>query len=254
MNPFATKNSENLVIVISAIAFFIASWAVANVDIGSGVTWISAIFIIALAIPSYRYLDKWLGHRHALLIIIIFSIFPVIVEVIGISTGLPYGTFYYTDEMGFKILGLVPWSVMFAFSPLIFGSYALAAQITNDLRFKFIISAALLVIFDLILDPAAVWLNIWVWDTPGPYYGIPISNYTGWFLTAFIASVLMHFLITLGNPKTNEVPPKLTASLFLSVSFWTGFSIWTELLIPALIGIIMSGITLFYFIQPTIDG
>ncbi|UCH05292.1 MAG: carotenoid biosynthesis protein, partial [Candidatus Thorarchaeota archaeon] len=192
-----------------------------------------------LALPSYYFLVKWLPASRAIIVLLVFSVFPIVIEAIGISTGLPYGGFHYSDEMGFKILGLVPWSVSFAFAPLIIGSAAITNRQIEDARLALPASALLLVMFDLILDPAAVVLNIWVWDVPGPYYGIPISNYTGWFLTGLVAAVLLHLMLMETPMRTVRLPTETAASLLLIISFWTGFSFWTSLIVPAAIGLVM---------------
>lgn len=230
---------EDIFILIFGVAFFLASWLVANVTIGGAVTWVSALFIVLLALPSFYYLIKWAGLRRGILILLFFAVFPIMIEAIGISTGLPYGPFYYTDQMGFKILGLVPWSVAFAFAPLILGSITIANRITKDARLAIPLSAAVLVAVDLVLDPAAVLLSIWVWVTPGPYYGIPITNYTGWFITALIASTIMHLLTSKKTRIAAEVPGFVASSLFISLAFWTGFSVWTGLWVPVIAGFLL---------------
>lgn len=231
-------------------AFFLASWLVANVPIGESVTWVSALFIVVLALPSYYLLLKWLPASKAIVVLLVFSVFPIVIEAIGITTGLPYGGFHYSDEMGFKILGLVPWSVSFAFAPLIIGSVAIINRKIEDARLALPASALLLVIFDLILDPAAVVLNIWVWDVPGPYYGIPTSNYTGWFLTGLVASGLLHAMLMETPMKTVKLPTDLAISLLLIISFWTGFSFWTSLIIPATIGLVMMSYLIYVLALP----
>ncbi|TFF91995.1 carotenoid biosynthesis protein, partial [Candidatus Thorarchaeota archaeon] len=202
-------STEDMFILIFGVAFFLASWLVVNVPIGESVTWVSALFIVILALPSFYYVLRWSGIKRGLVILGFFAVFPIIIEAIGISTGLPYGPFYYTDQMGFKILGLVPWSVAFAFAPLTLGSVTLANRFTSDARLAIPLSALLLVAVDLVLDPAAVVLSIWVWVNPGPYYGIPISNYTGWFITALVASVIMHLLTTRNVSTTADVPARV---------------------------------------------
>jgi putative membrane protein len=246
MKAIKPAPSLRLIVTISTIALFLASWLVANVDIGESVTWVSAFFIVILAVPSYYYWLKWLPLKRGLFILLFLSIFPIVIEAIGITTGLPYGGFHYTDEMGYKILGLVPWSVSFAFGPLVIGSVAVAATISKDPRVALPLGALLLVIFDLILDPAAVLLNIWVWDTPGPYYGIPITNYTGWLLTGFIICVLLHAMTSDSLRLLSEFPRQLSVSLLLIVSFWTGYSLWAALVIPTIIGIGMMAYLTFF--------
>jgi putative membrane protein len=239
MRNRTSVTTEEAFILVFGVAFLLVSYLVANVSIGGAVTWVSAVFIVALALPSFYYLLNWVGLKRGVVILALFAIFPIMVEAIGISTGLPYGSFYYSDQMGFKILGLVPWSVAFAFAPLILGSITVSNRITKDARLAILLSAAVLVAVDLVLDPAAVLLSIWVWTTPGPYYGIPISNYIGWFLTALVASTIMH-LLTAESPKSaRNVPPLVASSLFISLAFWTGFSGWTGLWIPVAIGFLL---------------
>jgi putative membrane protein len=40
--------------------------------------------------------------------------------------------------------------------------------------------------WDLSLEPLMVASNHWVWDAKGVYFGVPLQNYWGWWLTAFI--------------------------------------------------------------------
>lgn len=44
-----------------------------------------------------------------------------------------------------------------------------------------------MVMWDLTIDPISSTLqNIWVWANPGAYFGVPVSNYFGWFLVVYI--------------------------------------------------------------------
>ncbi len=37
---------------------------------------------------------------------------------------------------------------------------------------------------DLALDPVSVSTGIWAWERPGPYFGVPLGNFAGWWLVA----------------------------------------------------------------------
>ncbi|TFG06944.1 carotenoid biosynthesis protein [Candidatus Thorarchaeota archaeon] len=244
---------RNAFLLLFSVAFFLASWLVANVSIGEAVNWVSAMFIVIIAAPSYYYLVRWAGVKKGVAVIVVLGILPVIVEAIGISTGLPYGGFYYTDMMGLKIFDLVPWSVAFAFGPLVLGTMSLAILASKDWRVMLPLSALLLVFVDLVLDPAAVVLNIWVWLEPGPYYGIPITNYTGWFVTALAASAILHIILSGTTKEVAEIPVEIAGSLLISVSFWTGYSFWTGLWIPVVIGILMIAGTLYVILASDVE-
>jgi putative membrane protein len=41
--------------------------------------------------------------------------------------------------------------------------------------------------WDLTVDPISSTLQgLWVWTTPGAYFGVPISNFFGWFLVVYL--------------------------------------------------------------------
>jgi putative membrane protein len=62
---------------------------------------------------------------------------------------------------------------------------------------------------DLVIDPLAVTtLNYWSWEGTGPYYGIPWSNFAGWFVVS---------LALFAIPRRPAVPNRRTAWLGLSV-------------------------------------
>ena len=44
--------------------------------------------------------------------------------------------------------------------------------------------------WDLSLDPLMVASGHWVWDVKGVYFGVPLQNFWGWWLTAFIVFII----------------------------------------------------------------
>ena len=49
------------------------------------------------------------------------------------------------------------------------------------------IATFIMVMWDLTVDPISATLQgLWVWANPGPYFGIPLSNFFGWFLVVYI--------------------------------------------------------------------
>ena len=52
--------------------------------------------------------------------------------------------------------------------------------------------------WDLIMDPFMVAGGHWVWDTNGAYFGIPLQNFWGWWLTIFTTFAL--YLLISGKP------------------------------------------------------
>ena len=68
--------------------------------------------------------------------------------------------------------------------------------------------------WDLAMDPMMVAGGHWVWEQTGSYFGIPLQNYWGWWLTIFVTFWLF---LNLGRIKPDpEVPP--LASHWLAIA------------------------------------
>jgi putative membrane protein len=232
--------SKKITLVLGAI-FFIASYFVARFPATADLTLLSTAFILTQALPSYYYLYGWLGGSRASLILLSMSVLPTLVEAAAVLTGFPYGAFHYSDALGFKVLNVVPWSVAFAYLPILLGSYAVAKALDGGSRLRAAAMSSLLVVaVDLVIDPGAVAQGLWVWAEDGAYYGVPLVNYGGWLLTGFIYSYILDALVRLGRNNDPAVPLELSSSLMMITLFWTGFSLWNGLLIPMLIGAVIS--------------
>jgi putative membrane protein len=66
--------------------------------------------------------------------------------------------------------------------------------VTTDRIRRVVVAAGLLVSWDLALDPAMSRLMpYWIWGREGPYYGMPLLNLVGWYVTglALMAALTM---------------------------------------------------------------
>ncbi len=220
---------------IAAIALAIAAFFPTKLTISPEMAPVSGIFIILLSLPCYIALSRWLGIKKSLSLIIVLSIYAISIETFAIITGFPYSNFSYTNLIGFKILGYTPYTVPFAYVPLFIGCFYMASIIEMD-KWKVIILSTLMVLFaDMVLDPAAVALKFWVYESQGFFYGVPLMNFLGWILTGFLSSLItMHFLKN--NINDPNKPEGLLSSLFLILAFWSAACLYLGLIVPALIG------------------
>ena len=65
------------------------------------------------------------------------------------------------------------------------GSYSLDQIINNNTKL-FIIPCIMMVLVDSVLDPIAVDEKRWEWNNKGPYYGVLLLIFFGWFMNCFI--------------------------------------------------------------------
>jgi putative membrane protein len=119
--------------------------------------------------------------------------YAYLIEYVGTTTGWPYGAFEYGIDLGPMIAGKVPLGLPVFFFPLVLNSYLLCLLLLGDrarsrpVRLGTTLATVLLV--DAVLDPGAVAIGFWAYIPPGPYYGVPVSNYAGWVLSGAVAVV-----------------------------------------------------------------
>ena len=116
-------------------------------------------------------------------------------ESLSLRTGFPFGHYRFTELMGPKLFDL-PILLALAYVGMGYLSWVLGLVIlgcqNGPLSGKTVVLLPLAASFvmtawDLSMDP--VWADIdhaWVWRDGGSYYGVPTSNFLGWFLTVYI--------------------------------------------------------------------
>lgn len=219
-----------VMMVLAVVAFFMV-----NVELPTWSSTVSAAAVIAFAIPSFWAAKMWLGRRDASLIFAVLAIYALLIETAAVLTGIPYGHFGYSGHLGYKIFGLVPWTVAFAWPPLMLGAYTVAAILAGSRSVRMILCSLLLVAFDIVLDPGAVLLGFWKYADGGFFYGVPISNFAGWLVSGFLGAGVVELLIAYFKPLL-PVPVQTGSSAFLILFFWSCIAAFGGMLAPAVVG------------------
>ena len=122
-----------------------------------------------------------------------------IIENLGVATGFPFGHYYFVELMGPKLFH-VPVLLGLAYIGMAYVSWTLARLIVGKPHAPVagtrivalpLVASFIMVAWDLAQDP--VWATVlhgWVWRDGGPWFGVPISNYLGWYGTVFIIYLL----------------------------------------------------------------
>jgi len=133
--------------------------------------------------------------RSILAFVAICVVVAAVFEYVGVKTGFPFGHYYFTDLMGPKLCG-VPILLGLAYVGMGYLSWMLAVAILGGPRNSLtgstvtmvpLIAAFIMVAWDLSQDP--VWstiLHAWIWVDGGAYFGVPITNFFGWYLTMYV--------------------------------------------------------------------
>lgn len=238
---------SSVIISIAVLAFLaIGAFFMANVVIPAEAHWVSGINIILFAIPAFWATVNWLGRRDAIILFAVLGGLALAVETSAIATGFPYGHFGYSDLLGYRLFGYTPWTVFLAWSPMVLASYAVVRRTVPFVVVRIALVAILLVAFDLVVDPGAVKLGFWRYEAGGAFYGVPLSNFTGWIFSGAIAAIVLEIFTHLREPLL-PVPAQLVSSGFLIVFFWTAIAFFSGMIVPVLIGIfILIGLAAFY--------
>ncbi|MBL0313880.1 MAG: carotenoid biosynthesis protein, partial [Holophagaceae bacterium] len=142
-----------------------------------------------------------LGWRRALWFFGATAFISFAFEYVGVKTGLIFGHYYYTDVLGWKILGAVSWPIPLAYFMVLYPSTMMAnlaifgTPVTQKLHWGWSIFAALLgalimSAWDLTMDPyMSLQQKAWIWRDGGRYFGIPFLNFSGWVFTTFTAGM-----------------------------------------------------------------
>ena len=109
-------------------------------------------------------------------------------EWLGITTGFPFGSYHYTDVLGISLFG-VPVAMSMAWAGVMITCLLISDSSSRWHRAWQ--TGLACVLLDLVLDPVAVRMGLWTWHQPGGWFGIPYSNFLGWFGVAYVLSLLL---------------------------------------------------------------
>jgi len=153
-----------------------------------------------------------LGWRKTALFTVVGYLIAFLSEFSSINTGIPYGWYYYIDVTSNRELWIagVPFFDSLSYVFLTYCSYATALFVvspvktwrwelvtleTRSIRSSFAVlflGSLFQVFLDIIIDPVALqggrWFlgQIYGYREAGVHFGVPLSNYLGWWLVSFI--------------------------------------------------------------------
>jgi putative membrane protein len=179
-------------------------WAVAAASVISHVATVvlhlpqgvgGAMFALFLTLFGLLHGALTYGWRGILIFLVVCLGVSNAFENLSIMTGFPFGWYHYSDALGPKLF-LVPLLIGPAYFGMGYLSWTLARAILGDedARLARLLSFAtpaiasfIMVSWDLTIDPMASTINgSWVWRDGGSYFGVPVSNFLGWYLTVYV--------------------------------------------------------------------
>lgn len=161
-------------------------------------------------------------------------------EYLGHTTGFPFGDYSYTGLLQPQLLDvplLIPLAWLMMLGPSWAASYAILGDRVRTWR-EWLLFAAIsglaMTAWDLYLDPQMVAWGFWTWEQPGPYFGIPLSNFAGWFAVASLVTLCI-------RPPRLTVGPLLLVYAVVWVFQAIGLAVFWGQPGPALVGFVGMG-------------
>ncbi len=245
--------NPDLIMALPAQGLTLFQWSLS----GGGVVYM-VLAAIAVSLFAYRNLGtyRWLAFMFPAIFLSLGS------ELLGTSTGFPFGHYHYLSGLGYKIAGLVPFTIPLSWFYLGFSTYILAAAGLTRLSYSFgkgkealppflrvlgtiALGIILLTAWDLVLDPAMSQapFKFWEFQEAGQFFGMPYRNLSGWMATGAVYMGVASLLwgtkpVFLGRQQL-VLPLVLYVVNFGFGAFITIVQLDKIFLLPAALGVIL---------------
>lgn len=178
---------------------------------------ITAAYVAVLVAFALLHCALRYGWRATAAFVVICLVVSNVFENLSVSTGFPFGHYHYTDALGPKLF-YVPLLIGPTYLGVGYLSWVLATVISGDVgrgtdRLGTIatpgIAAFIMVLWDLSLDPGASTVaKWWIWHDGGGLFGVPLTNYLGWFLTVYVFMQLFALYLRHRGPEPATPQPR----------------------------------------------
>jgi uncharacterized membrane protein len=183
----------------------------------------SATLVLTYAIPALlsafglTHAAATRGLRSGMLMFVSAFALALSAETLGATTGIPFGPYSYTDTLGAKVFGVVPVLIPLAWMMIAYPAWETVRLLFARMPARIVAGALAITAYDLSLDPRMVSDGHWLWPQGGAYFGIPLSNFVGWVITAFVILLVWSRLDT-HAART----PSHTLGVLAFVVLWIG--------------------------------
>lgn len=131
-------------------------------------------FVVLMLFHKPHSLKFWIT-------LMVIGVLGFAIEAVGTNTGLIFGNYTYGETLGVKLFR-TPLVMAVNWMVLVYLVYDLLKGWNISFMLKSIVSSVILVIYDFVMEPVAIAMDMWTWDTGNP----PMYNYIGWFLVSLL--------------------------------------------------------------------
>jgi len=196
------------------------------------------IYILLGTLAALAHSAPRIGTGRAVLVMVLASGLALSSELGGTNIGFPFGPYRYTEMLGYRIGGDVPYPIPISWYYMLYGSLAIcartmAADDSGARRWRWaLVGGAILTAWDVAmevqmthvkpvhwaweLDRLPGWLPAWTHGTLfwRGFYQMPVSNWVGWYVTGVLISRLMLALVPPTVWRDRVAPTRLPLVLY----------------------------------------
>ena len=214
--------------------------------------WPEAVLLLLALSATVAALARHLPLQNVLAAAFLIALGGSAATWLDIETGIPFGIFTASGDVGPKIAGTLPWLFPLLWATAILNSRGVGRLMlrpwrkTHTYGFRLIgITAVLTMLFEACFEPYATRVrHYWFWEPtklPLTWQGVPLANFFGWVVvTLLILAFVTPLLI-------NKQPVSKHAADFHPLAVWLGalllFGIgaaragqWTAVVLDAIVG------------------
>ncbi len=158
-----------------------------------GMTYVGALVLVLGFLGALLALWDAVGRRAALRAATWVVGFTLTVELIGAATGLPFGEHAYGRELGWRVFGLVPFTIPLSWFLMLYATTGLALRAGFGWRGTAVLATVGLLAYDVLLEPAmSAAYPFWIWRESGMWHGMPIANWMAWATIGPLIGWMLH--------------------------------------------------------------
>lgn len=167
-------------------------------------------YILLGALAALLFVAARFGWAKSLALFGIASGVALLSELGGTNIGLPFGPYRYTEMLGYRIVGDVPYPIPISWFYMLVACLAFCARLLrcdDSAAAKWrgaLLAAAFLTAWDVPMEVQMTNVQPvhWIWELERGsmlpdfllkpvFYGMPLSNWVGWYITGVVVSRLM---------------------------------------------------------------
>ncbi|MCJ7660281.1 MAG: carotenoid biosynthesis protein [Anaerolineales bacterium] len=198
---FLEPNMRRLTSILLEVYIVVSIYVLLRALVGLSFLILPAILLSLLGFSfALLHASTRQGWQNAFIFLGLTVVISLLFESVGVATGWLYGGYHYTEEFGPRIFGLVPYLIPVNWFMMLYPSYVMAERIFPRERNRWkqwiaiaAVGGVIMTAWDLVMDPLMVVRGHWVWENEGAFFGIPLQNFFGWWLTSFTILAIYHW-------------------------------------------------------------